>query len=94
MPFPFIIYNLKGLYYNFRYCDVFPSNFLMPKSKIAFFMAALLFYNVLRYGVNKCCIFLNIYLNKKFQSFITWSLCFANLRNFYGHHVGIFDSRK
>lgn len=62
MPFPFVIYNLKGLCVS--YCDVFPSNFQMPRSIIAFFVAAILFYNVLNYGVNKCCIFLNIYLNK------------------------------
>jgi len=65
----------------------------MPRAKIAFYMGAILFYNVQNYVVNKCCVFLNIYHNIKFHSFINWSLCFSNLRNFYGHHVGIFDSR-
>jgi len=56
-------------------------------------MTAILFYNVQNYVVNKCYIFLNIYRNIKFQSFINWSLCFSNLSNFYGHRVGIFGSR-
>jgi len=60
----------------------------MPRSKTAFFLAAILFYIVQNYVANKCYIFLNIY-----QSFRNSSLCFSNLRNFYGRHVGIFDSR-
>lgn len=65
----------------------------MPRSKTAFFMAAILFYIVQNYIANRCCIFLNIYHNIKFQSFNNWCLCFSNLRNFYDHLVGIFDSR-
>lgn len=65
----------------------------MPRSKTAFYMVAILFCIVQNYIVNRCCIFLNIYHNIKFQSFNNWSLCFSNLRNFNGHHVVIFDSR-